>query len=170
VILLDLRYNQDRSRTEKTLLGAEQWRWLEGELSDLSEELLIIGSSLNVTSPASGFGLEGWNGYGAERKRLYELIAKANVPTLLLSGDRHQAEFSRIVLPSGLPVYEFMSSGLTHSVGAALPSPHRLGSVVGQKNYGLIRIAWESGGPEVRMEIRAPESQRIYRDLVPQFG
>jgi len=170
VILLDLRYNMDRSRTSKTLLGELQWRWLENQIANLDSEFLVIGSSINVTSPTTGFGLEGWNAFGDERKRLYALIARANVPTVLLSGDRHQAEFSRIVLGNGLPVYEFMSSGLTHSVGTALPSPYRLGNVVGRRNYGLIHIDWDSQGPQLRMEIRASESATVYRELVPAFS
>jgi alkaline phosphatase D len=170
VILLDLRYNQDRSRTQKTLLGDIQWAWLEDQIANLDSECLIIGSSINVISPTTGFGLEGWNAFDEERRRLYDLIARANVPTILLSGDRHQAEFSRIVLGNGLPVYEFMSSGLTHSTGAALPSPYRLGKVVGNQNYGLIRIDWDSVGPQVRMEIRAPQSNAVYRELSPDFS
>jgi alkaline phosphatase D len=170
VILLDLRYNLDRSRTQKTLLGATQWDWFEDQIANLDSECLIIGSSINVTSPTTGFGLEGWNAFGEERRRLYDLIARANVPTILLSGDRHQAEFSRIVLGNGLPVYEFMSSGLTHSTGAALPSPYRVGKVVGNQNYGLIRIEWDSIGPQVRMEIRASQSTSIYRELRPSFA
>jgi len=170
VILLDLRYNQDRSRTRKTLLGDIQWAWFEDQIANLDSECLIIGSSINVTSPSTGFGLEGWNAFPEERRRLYDLIARANVPTILLSGDRHQAEFSRIVLGNGLPVYEFMSSGLTHSTGAALPSPYRVGKVVGNQNYGLIRIEWDSVGPQVRMEIRASQSTAVYRELSPVFS
>lgn len=170
VILLDLRYNLDRNRTRKTMLGDTQWAWFENQIANLDSEFLIIGSSLNLTSPSTGFGLEGWNAFGDERRRLYDLIARANIPTIVLSGDRHQAEFSRIVLGNGLPVYEFMSSGLTHSAGAALPSPYRLGKIVGNQNYGIIRIEWDSIGPQVRMEIRAPQSSTVYRDLSPVFS
>jgi alkaline phosphatase D len=170
VILLDLRYNMDRSRTSKSLLGEIQWQWLEKQIANLDSEFLVIGSSINVTSPAAGFGLEGWKRFGDERQRLYALIAQANVPTVLLSGDRHQAEFSRIVLGNGLPVYEFMSSGLTHALGPALPSPHRLGGIVGRRNYGLIHIDWDSQGPQLRMEIRSTGSATVYRELIPIFS
>ncbi len=170
LILLDLRYNQNRNQTRKSLLGDAQWAWFENQIKNIDSEFLVIGSSLNVTSTSTGLGLEGWNAFGDERKRLYELIAQTDVPTLMLSGDRHQAEFSRIVVGNGLPVYEFMSSGLTHSAGFALPSPYRIGKIVGQQNYGIIRIEWDSVGPQVKLEIRSPQSNSLLRELRPSFS
>jgi alkaline phosphatase D len=157
VILLDLRYNMDRSKNVKVLLGTEQWRWLERTLASIDADLLVIGSSLAVHSPVAALGLEGWIGYGAERKRLYSLLEATGIPAVLLSGDRHYAELSRIVLPSGLPVYEAMSSGLTHAVGVQLPHPGRLLAISGRKNFGLLRIEWDSSGPQVLMQIHSTE-------------
>ena len=170
VILLDLRFNMDRSKTHKTLLGAEQWRWLESELQQHSSDLLLIGSSLNVTSPNTGLGVEGWNSFPNERQHLYDLIAQTRLPTILLSGDRHYAEFSKVDLPSGQAVYEFMSSGLTHSAGYALPHPHRLAKMVGENNFGVLQIDWAGLGPVVRMEMRSPVTGEVFRQHISTFG
>lgn len=160
VILLDLRYNQDQSRTNKILLGDEQWRWFEQEVATADYDLLIIGSSLNVTSPSTGLGLEGWNAFGTERQRLYRLLSGVTCPTLILSGDRHQADISRVDPGNGRSVYEFMSSGLTHSSGLSLPSPYRLSKVIGDKNYGWVDIDWSGSVPLLSMTIRSPISNK----------
>ncbi len=164
IILLDLRFHMDRWRLDPQLLGDEQWMWLQGELSRSTADLLIIGSSLNVSSPIVGFGAEGWQEYGAERKRLYNLIDATQKPTIILSGDRHFAELSLTRMASGLPVYEVMSSGLTHSFGAKLPHPGRLGEIEGRKNYGHLGIEWTSIGPAVTMQIRSTEALAVYRE------
>ncbi len=161
VILLDLRYNQDQTRTKKILLGTEQWQWLEAELATDDFELLIIGSSINVTSPSTGFGLEGWNAFGSERQRFYKLLATVDCPTLLLSGDRHHADISRFDPGHGRPVYEFMSSGLTHASGFSVPNPYRVGKFIGERNYGRVDIDWTGIGPVFRMEVRSPVSNKV---------
>ncbi|MDQ3235873.1 MAG: alkaline phosphatase family protein, partial [Pseudobdellovibrionaceae bacterium] len=113
LILLDLRFNMDTSWVDKKILGDDQWQWLQDELSSSDADLIIIGSSLNVTSPLAGLGLEGWAGFPAERQKFYQLLASVDAPIVLLSGDRHFAEITRIQLGSGKPIHEVMSSGLT---------------------------------------------------------
>ena len=162
VVLLDLRFNMDRQRREATLLGERQWAWLEQELLHNTADLLIIGSSLNVLAPSHGLGLEGWQGFAGERQRLLELLAAAQKPSLIISGDRHFAEFAQCRLANGLPLYELMSSGLTHAFGIKLPHPGRVGEMVGFKNFGLLRIYWETNGPSVHFEIKSTERYQSY--------
>ncbi len=169
LILLDLRYNMDRQKQQKELLGDLQWAWLEQELRASTADLLIIGSSLNVLAPTQGFGLEGWQGFGAERQRLMSLLAEIGKPTVLLSGDRHFAEIAQTRLENGLPVYEIMSSGLTHAVGVKLPHKGRIGEMVGYKNFGLVHIDWESGAPRVMLEIRSTERKESYLAIQTPF-
>lgn len=168
IILLDLRYHMNKARGH--LLGEEQWAWLEDELAQSKADLRIIGSSLNVTSPITGAGLEGWNEYRAERQRLYDLLDVYSKPTIILSGDRHFAEMSCALLPSGQRVYEFMSSGLTHALGIKFPHPGRLEEMVGRKNYGLLEIDWFAGGPVVRMQIKSTEKYAVYREHTADFS
>lgn len=166
VILLDLRYNQDQTRTHRVLLGDQQWSWFEAEVATADFDLLIIGSSFNVISPTTGFGLEGWKAFGGERQRLYNLLASLTCPTLLLSGDRHQSDISRVDPGNGRPVYEFMSSGLTHAAGLALPSPYRVSKVIGERNYGWVEIDWSGMVPRLQLAVRSPVSNKVLATVV----
>lgn len=168
IIVLDLRSHMQRFRGQ--LLGPEQWAWLEDELRQSTADLRLIASSLNLTSPITGAGLEGWNEYPRERRRLYELLAAYSCPTIVMSGDRHFAEMSCVMLPGGQRVYEFMSSGLTHAVGVKFPHPGRLEEMVGRKNYGLLQIDWSDTGPRVRMQVKSSEQYAIYREHIADFS
>ncbi|MDD1444482.1 alkaline phosphatase family protein, partial [Dolichospermum sp. ST_sed3] len=88
IIMLDLRYFQNRNKCEPELLGAQQWNFLESAIADSSSNLLIIGSSLNVCSSLRVPHLEGWYAFPNERKRLYELLASTDKPCIFLSGAR----------------------------------------------------------------------------------
>ncbi len=170
IILLDLRYFQDRNRSQRQLLGADQWSFLEAEIAKSTADLLVIGSSLNVCSPIAALGLEGWQAFGQERQRLFQLLASNDIPTILLSGDRHFGEFYRIILDNGKPVYEVMSSGLTHAVGVKLPNRWRQGEMVGRKNFATLEIDWTGTGPAVQMQLRSTERSDIYGQLQSQFS
>lgn len=170
VILLDLRYFQNKNKTRRSLLGDLQWQFLEEEILQSNADLFLIGSSLNVSSPVAISSLEGWRGFPEEQKRLYNLLAATDKPCVLMSGDRHMGEIYRIVLPSGKPVYEVMSSGLTHAVGVKLPSPERLGEMVGRKNYGFLQIDWTDVGPEVQIRLQSAERAEIYQAIGTNFS
>lgn len=169
IILLDLRYFMDRQKNVKSLLGELQWAFLEESIQNSDADLLILGSSLNVCSKVTFTGLEGWNSFGAERQRLYDLLSSTDVPTVLLSGDRHMGEIYRIILGNGKPIYELMSSGLTHALGVKLPNKEREGEMVGRRNFGFLEIDWTSTGPQVKLQLRSPERPLIYQDHLARF-
>lgn len=166
VVLLDLRYNQDRQRSSRILLGEEQWGWLGAELAADDFELLIVGSSLSVSSEAVGWGLEGWRAFPGEHQRLMELLASLACPIVVLSGDRHQADAARFEVGGGRSVHEFMASGLTHAQKTPIPNKRRISKLVGEKNYGLVDIAWEGSSPRVRLQIRSPQSNLVLEEVV----
>lgn len=170
VILLDLRYNMNKHLTQKNLLGDAQWAWFENEVLSSTADLLVIGSSLAVTSNVALLGLEGWAEYGDERRRLYDLLSRVDIPAVMLSGDRHFAELYRIVLPSGRILHEAMSSGLTHHSGVLLPHPGRISPLVNKKNYGMLEIDWSTGRPEVMMQIKSTETFGVLTEARMQIG
>ena len=99
-----------------SILGAEQWSWLERELESSSDVVnqTIVVSSIQVltTNPA----MESWGQYPEERERLVKLLHKHSA--LILSGDVHHAEVSQA---GGLT--EVTSSGLTHTCRNAIYGP-----------------------------------------------
>jgi alkaline phosphatase D len=60
---------------------------------------------------------------------------------MIVSGDRHISEFSKLndsKLP--YPLVDFTSSGLTHSYASfeGEPNPYRVGAVVADRSFGLV--------------------------------
>ena len=59
---------------------------------------------------------------------------------MFISGDRHLTEISKLSLDSlPYPLYDFTSSGLTHSyLGVKENNKHRISKLSGETNFGLI--------------------------------
>lgn len=177
VILLDLRWNRSelvevkdealrRKRqqekrgpydaslaTNATLLGEEQWLWLERELQ-VEADVRIIGSSIQLLAEFTGW--ETWANYPKDRQRFFELLEKyQQEPILVLSGDVHWSEFSQITeTPNDWPLIELTSSGLTEEWKAISPNRHRVGGAFAVANFGLVEIDWSEETPSLNLSIR----------------
>ncbi|MDW8331009.1 MAG: alkaline phosphatase D family protein [Cyclobacteriaceae bacterium] len=136
------------------ILGEAQWRWLEEEIRQSKAALIIINSSIQVISEEHDF--EKWSNFPQARQRLFNVIQKyPSKRVLIISGDRHIAEISRIELPAlPYPLYDITSSGLTHTWTEAWNerNRHRVGDLVMQKNFGMLEIFW-SKNPSVQITI-----------------
>ena len=173
MIFLDTRWFKEPAGRYRSLLGTKQWQWLENQLAVTNPSALtIIASPINVTHPLAGLEVEGWAGYRSERQRLYDLISNRPEPVILLSGDRHYAEISRVPIKNRRGrkkiVYEFMSSGLTHYSRIDAGRYYRQ-AVSKRRNYGLIDISWESLTPSVSMSIKDPVTGGLLHSLACQF-
>ncbi|MEM7363591.1 MAG: alkaline phosphatase D family protein [Pseudomonadota bacterium] len=132
------RYDPDDS-ADKTLLGQAQWRWLERELGKPAD-LRVIASGVQVLNAYHGD--EHWALFPHERERLFELIRSTSAKgVVLLSGDRHFAEISRRDDILDYPLYDFTSSGMTHSFkqGDRTVNPDRIAVYTGL-NFGSMTI------------------------------
>ena len=170
VILLDGRYFReplqkgegDNTRRylpnpDGDMLGEAQWQWLEKELTRSDAQIHLIGSGIQIISAEHPY--EKWENFPAARKRLFDLIAKTKpAQAILLSGDRHTAEISKMELPGlSYPLYDITSSGLTHAYTGANandePNQYRIGRKLNAKNYALLKIDWSGKTPKVTAEI-----------------
>jgi alkaline phosphatase D len=138
-----------------TLLGEEQWTWLEQQLREPAEIRLIF-SSIQVLS--QDHGGEKWMNFPHERDRLFRLLVDTNARgVIFFSGDRHLAELSVMDPGFGYPLYDLTSSGLTKAYLKGWRAPevnrHRVSVMNTGNNFGLIKIDWEAGDPEIRLEI-----------------
>ncbi len=173
VILLDTRYFRDTLMTssnkeqrymvneEGDILGEEQWQWLEKELEKSDADIHIIGSSIQLVATQHAF--EKWSNFPKARARMLSLLAKTKpANTFFISGDRHIAEISKMNV-KGLPypLYDFTSSGLTHTWSTPWEEPNdaRVGQLIIQKNYGLIKINWTGNLPLLEFEIRGHDGK-----------
>jgi alkaline phosphatase D len=130
-----------------TLLGAEQWAWLAKALTEPAE-IRIVLSSIQVAAMEHGF--ETWANFPRERGRLLETIRTSGATgVILVSGDRHAAEISRI--PAGAaalayPLYDFTASSFNQVIGRSQPEEpnrFRVGNRYHGTNFGTIEIDWK---------------------------
>ena len=164
LILLDSRYFRDplesskkegkryEINTEGDILGEDQWIWLKNELTQSEADFHIIANGIQIIPEEQGF--EKWANFPKARTRLLNLLAETKPKNpLLLSGDRHIAEYSRIKTNS-LDIPEITSSGLTHTWGEERdePNKYRIGKLIVSLNFGLLHIDWSK--PSIRFEIR----------------
>lgn len=145
VILLDCRYHRDEPDTDGDVLGESQWTWLENEFKKSKAKVVLVGSSFQFVSEQHPF--ESWGHFPTARERMLQLIKSTGVKgVVFLSGDRHFSELSKLEredLP--YPVYDFMSSGLTHSIIAFEKNKHRVkGKRRFSRNFGMILLDWEN--------------------------
>jgi alkaline phosphatase D len=183
IILLDQRTFRDTlissggknnryvENKEGDVLGEAQWTWLEKELRKSDASLHIIASSYQFLSNEHEF--EKWGNLPKARQRMLDLLVKLRpTNTIFVSGDRHIAEISKLKLPGlDYPLYDFTSSGLTHTWRDVRPEKNslRVGELIIQKNYGLINVEWKKKGPVVTMQARG-KGNIVFAEEVVDFG
>jgi len=167
VILLDERYHRDEPGPEGDILGAEQWTWLEAQLRESSSSIHLLGSSTQIIPEEHDH--EKWANFPKARARLFRLLAATRTRgVIVLSGDRHMAEISRIAMdPLRYPLWEVTSSGLTHcwKQGHGEPNRHRVGPLLTALNFGLVEVDWADGG-SVRVSVIDLSGERRLRQRI----
>ncbi len=150
-----------------TILGESQWKWLETQLQ-IPAKIRIIVSSIQVLSNEHGW--EAWGNFPHDRARLFKLIRDTQAQgVLILSGDRHMAEFSRLPvsdpLSPGYPITEFTSSAINMSKfdNSSEPNPYRLPGtkLVCENNYGLVNIQWEDDDATITLTIKDEKNRTL---------
>jgi len=125
-----------------TMLGAQQWEWLEKELQQPAT-LRIIGMSTQFLPQYNGY--EEWCYMPREKQRLLDYISGKKIKgVLFISGDTHYAELSKMPNEGSYPLYELTSSGLTKTWKFIAPNEYRVGEGVRENNFGIIDIDWKS--------------------------
>ncbi len=154
VIVLDTRYFRSdltkdpsgekryipNSNSEGTMLGDAQWNWLEKELLEPNIDFNVIISSIQFLSNQHGF--ESWGNMPHEVQKLIDLLKSTKASNVMMvSGDRHISEFSKLNDKElDYPLVDFTSSGLTHSYSSfeSETNPYRVGEVVADRSFGLL--------------------------------
>ncbi len=111
LIMLDTRYegrdsslgqnisitNAYLTNPSRNMIGPVQLNWLKGQLSDTTTQWKILGNqvmigplTINLLLTTNIFNGDQWDGYPAERKRVWDYIAQNNIKDVVfLSGDIH---------------------------------------------------------------------------------
>ncbi len=133
---------------QATVLGEAQWRWLEEELAKPADARLIVTS---IQAIPDEHCWEKWQNFPIERKRLLSLVGRAGVaPVVLLSGDRHLGDISRLpenAAGNEVALIEITASPLSSSSGFGAGEPNRYrvsDDNVRVSHFGLVELSWES--------------------------
>ncbi len=146
---------------QSTMLGAAQWDWLKEQLL-VPAEVRIIASSIQAVPLENGW--ETWGNFPHERDRLFQLIRETRASgVVLVSGDRHLAEISRLdPAIAGYPIFDVTSSSLNAPSGnktkagirfANEINRYRVGLTYFDTNSGMIQIDWSPADPLLRLQI-----------------
>lgn len=149
---------------QSQVLGEAQWEWLEEQFRQPAE-VRLIGSSIPIIQEDTGW--ETWDNYPHERQRLYDLLSRTQANgVLLLSGDSHRAEFSRVDDKTAYPLWELNASGLTENALSRPPNTNRIGKMFIGDNFGLIRFNWNRLDPEITLEVRDRDNDLVMQNVI----
>ena len=149
----------------KTLLGAEQWRWL-GDRFREPADVRIVCSSIQFGHQYNGW--ESWTNLPNEQTKMIDLIRQTRANgVIFISGDVHWGEIS-VRRPRDLyPVHDVTASGLTEDWHKIEPNKFRVGEAVAENHFGLLEFDWKSETPSVTMNIIDKTGNRRLQRTVP---
>lgn len=137
--------------SDSTLLGEQQWHWLEEQLRQPAD-LRIIASSSQFGITHNGY--EAWANFPHEQQRLIELIKTTKAEgVLFISGDVHYAEISKLQPPGVYPLYDITSSGITSTWKFATPNDNRIEGPVMENHFGLLSIDCSTDTLDIKVQI-----------------
>ncbi|HYE78743.1 MAG TPA: alkaline phosphatase D family protein, partial [bacterium] len=150
IFLLDnrsFRSPDQAPRRTRTQLGADQIRWLLRGLRESRATFKLVATGGQVLS-TSRRGETMARHYNRERRALLDSLARYRIAgVVLLNGDRHFTELSRLRRRRAPVLYELTVSPLTS--GPAKPwgwNRHRVkGTVVRERNFATLRVGGEAG-------------------------
>ena len=161
----DKRNRTPTQDTKKTILGAEQWSWLENQLKQ-NLDILILASSIQIIATNNGF--EKWGNFPHERERLFKLLNETQKPVVMLSGDRHKAGLYKMG-----DLHEITSSSLNKPLPAWLSTywdatnketdDFLVGEMFYEPNYGILEI---HKGSEIKIELKNKKGETLNRLII----
>ena len=177
IILLDTRFNRDAHTPndgsgkndyipnvddELTILGETQWAWLEQQFL-IDADLRLVGSSIQFAHEYNGY--ESWTLFPNERERFIDLVESTQANgVMVLSGDVHWGEVSRLPLAGGYDLYDFTSSGINRDWSFVADNANRVAGPVPEFNVGMLDIDWSEATVTTSM-YDATGAQRIELSL-----
>lgn len=156
VIMLDTRYNRSplkeragfegkamdyEPQDQGTILGENQWEWLEAQLKRPANVRFIVSSIQFIANDPK---YEKWGNFPQERERLLNLIKKTRAKNvIILSGDRHVASIAKMDLVGHGPLYDITASSINRANHYPDADSHYVGPVYNKENFGLASIDWQ---------------------------
>ena len=147
-----------------SILGEDQWRWLEEVVQEKSEIKFIV-SSIQIIADQHRW--EKWGNFPNERQKLFDLIVKNNLQNVIfISGDRHFGAIYEKSMENKMTFREITASSLTNPfMGIELVDKHRLGRIYKDINFGTAELDWKHG--TVAIKIRNANGKPVLSHKIP---
>jgi len=142
-----------------TMLGDEQWKWLEEQLKKPAE-IRLIGSGIQLINDDHPF--EKWGNLPKERRKMLDLIQSTGANgVVFLSGDRHLGEISLEPKSVGYPLFDITASGFNQA-SANYRDPeankYRVSSLPYGNHFGMVAIDW-AADPVISLQLRHADGE-----------
>ncbi len=128
---------------ENNILGEEQWKWLEQELSGPHQKLRLIFTAKSFFWEQDKG--DSWHSFPPARARFAALLEKAKGPLLLVSGS-HPCAAVALGDAGKRRVVELQTNGLNQVRWRLGRTPEKA-AIIGpycQRNFGLLTISWNA--------------------------
>ncbi len=141
----------------KTILGSDQWEWLENVLREPAD-LRIVCSSIQFGHEYNGW--ESWTNLPLEQQKMIDLSAETDANgVMFISGDVHWGEISKREFDSQYPLFDVTASGLTEEWYNVEPNKFRVGEAYRDNHFGMIELDWEKEDPQITFQIIGLDGQ-----------
>lgn len=151
VFLLDARWFSRTAPSpvdpdKPTLLGAQQWEWLQRELRASTATFKVLATGMIWNESVRPLKTDFWGAYPHERAAVWKFIAEAKIDgVVLMGGDIHRSRLLKHApdfTGAPYPLYEFISSPLKQNVHPLANVPHP-------------SLVWDVGDPSVFLLLEA---------------
>ncbi|MDF1696625.1 MAG: alkaline phosphatase D family protein [Saprospiraceae bacterium] len=162
--MLDNRWDRTFPSSEGSILGEKQLTWLIDALRNSSASIKFICVGGQVVSDLAEY--ENYAVYGAERKKLLNLIDEYNIRNVVfLTGDRHHSEMSVYRTPDGDEIYDITSSPLTSGAydHSSEKNTFRLkeDAIIGENNYAVIEVSGKRKNRKLKVIFKDVKGKKI---------
>lgn len=159
------RVNHALGENKRHLLGEKQFEWLLNSLKNSRARFKLIAIGGQMVSDAMIY--ENFAQFPEERDAFFTALDDLDIRgVVFLTGDRHNAELSKIQLPNSKNwVYDLTSSPLTSGSYDHTEEPNHLrepGTMVGVRNYGLLTITGPRKDRVLKMQIKSGAGDVIW--------
>lgn len=132
-----------------TILGTEQWEWLERQLRKPADVRIVV-SSIQLVAEEHGF--EKWANFPHEKERFLNLLRKTQPKNLfIISGDRHRGTVAKQEVKGWGTLWDITSSGINKGTEIDETDKSYVGDQIKTENFGLVTIDWTHKKMQVQL-------------------
>jgi alkaline phosphatase D len=123
-----------------TILGEDQWAWLEDQLKRPAEVRFIVTS---IPLIATEHGVEKWSNFPKDRQRFFDLLKRMHTRNVIvLSGNRRQGSIAKTGLKDWGTLYDVTASPISEPAESTEVDSSFEGKSFNIENFGLAQIDW----------------------------